>query len=631
MAFEKSKWIWLCGESGPDSYAEFYCPFVYGDGGAVLRISADTDYALFVNGRYAASGQYGDFEWYKIYDEIDLTAMLSEGDNDISVIAYYNGVATSRYRPAEAGLIFEIVTDEGVIAYSDGSTPSRPSACYKSGACIPVSVQLGFTFSYDSTASPREYLPSRIVKKNCRLYPRPIPRQQLLAPRVPAYVKKLSDTRYLVDLGGECVGLPTLEFFTESEQTVTVAFGEHIIDGGVRSRIGARNFLFTYKAHAGDNSFTEYMLRLGCRYLELFCESPISLGQLTLIPQVVPVRERCADISDQVERRIYAACVNTLRLCMMEHYVDCPWREQALYAFDSRNQMLSGYYAFEGMNADYARASLKLISEDRREDGLLSITSPSGVPLAIPAFSLYYLLAVREYVEHTGDASFAREIMPKLSSIVSTFADRVSGGLVRGFTEEDKWSFYDWSEHLNLGCGGSGEPDLMLNCLYVIALDSLEYLCRKVGVPFTREGEAEAVRRAVRGAFLTEGGYSVHSGKEELTSLGQALAILSGVATAERSRKLCEALVRGELSECSLSARVLVYEALMSVDADGYSDFIRADILDSYKPMLDFGSDTVWETARGAEDFSGAGSLCHGWSAVPVYIYHRLGVARYAE
>ena len=32
---------------------------------------------------------------------------------------------------------------------------------------------------------------------------------------------------------------------------------------------------------------------------------------------------------------------------MMEHYVDTPWREQCLYAFDARNQMLCGYYAFE--------------------------------------------------------------------------------------------------------------------------------------------------------------------------------------------------------------------------------------------------------------------------------------------
>ncbi len=34
------------------------------------------------------------------------------------------------------------------------------------------------------------------------------------------------------------------------------------------------------------------------------------------------------------------------------------------------------------------------------------------------------------------------------------------------------------------------------------------------------------------------------------------------------------------------------------------------------------GSTTCWETQYGAADFNNAGSLCHGWSALPVYYYH---------
>lgn len=35
--------------------------------------------------------------------------------------------------------------------------------------------------------------------------------------------------------------------------------------------------------------------------------------------------------------------------------------------------------------------------------------------------------------------------------------------------------------------------------------------------------------------------------------------------------------------------------------------------------MLDDGATTFWETELGADDFGGAGSLCHGWSAIPIY------------
>ena len=41
------------------------------------------------------------------------------------------------------------------------------------------------------------------------------------------------------------------------------------------------------------------------------------------------------------------------------------------------------------------------------------------------------------------------------------------------------------------------------------------------------------------------------------------------------------------------------------------------------KKMLDAGSTTVWETELGAPDFANAGSLCHGWSAMPIYYYSK--------
>ena len=36
------------------------------------------------------------------------------------------------------------------------------------------------------------------------------------------------------------------------------------------------------------------------------------------------------------------------------------------------------------------------------------------------------------------------------------------------------------------------------------------------------------------------------------------------------------------------------------------------------------GIGTVWETEDGERAFSNAGSLCHGWSALPIYYYHIL-------
>ena len=104
-------------------------------------------------------------------------------------------------------------------------------------------------------------------------------------------------------------------------------------------------------------------------------------------------------------------------------------------------------------------------------------------------------------------------------------------------------------------------------------------------------------------------------------------AILAGAVTGRETEVLADRIVAGEFSTASLSMQIWKYDALMRVNESKYRDFILDEIRKRYGAMLDAGSTTVWETERGASDFHNAGSLCHGWSAVPVYVFHRLGVA----
>jgi len=339
--------------------------------------------------------------------------------------------------------------------------------------------------------------------------------------------------------------------------------------------------------------------------------------------------ERPCAIEDELDRRIYDVCVNTLRLCMMEHYVDCPWREQALYAFDSRNQMLCGYYAFEDGNAAYARANLKLMGMDQREDGLLSICYPCGVPLAIPSFSLYYLVAMREYLDHTGDASLARELFPKLLGICEEFFGQMEDGLVTKFEGKSHWNFYDWTPHMQgtLNREEPAVPDLAINCLFVMALDAMEAICSATGENFPYGGYADQLRVRIREAFWRGDGFVMHLDTEEYTVLGNTLAVLASVVAGADAKRVCQVMTSGKWIDCTLSMKVLEYEALLRTDPDGYRDFVLTEIRSNYKIMLAAGSDTVWEVL-GEDIFSNAWSLCHGWSAIPVYIYHRLGIAQ---
>ena len=75
--FADACWIWYTKDDAPDTYGDFSDRFHYSDGKVICRISCDGDYTLWVNGIFVSSNQYGDFEHYKIYDSIDITAFLN--------------------------------------------------------------------------------------------------------------------------------------------------------------------------------------------------------------------------------------------------------------------------------------------------------------------------------------------------------------------------------------------------------------------------------------------------------------------------------------------------------------------------------------------------------------------------
>ena len=635
--FENSKWIWYTPEATADSYGEFKDTLTYGGGNAVIKISCDSDYTLFVNGVYAASGQYGDFEHYKIYDTVDITKYLNKGENQIFILVHHFGSNGSlRYRAAAAGLIFEVELEGKTALVSSETTLSRQSPAYISGNQRLVTSQLGFGFSYDATKENEDegFARSVAVDKKCDLFPRPIKKHDVLERAPMRSVRAIGENRLLIDLGGEVVGLPVLELKTEGPQKITVAWGEHIEDGGVRMIIGTRKFYYEYTAKAGHNAFTNYMLRLGCRYIEIISEAPVELIYAGVLPQVYDIAERPAAIADELDQRIYDISVNTLRKCMMEHYVDCPWREQSLYAFDSRNQMLCGYYAFEEGNRDYARSCLKLLGEDRRDDGLLSICAPCGGKLAIPSFSLYYLMEMKEYALHTGDVSLIREMLPKMKGILDEFLGRLKDGLIWTFEGIDMWNFYDWTTFASGSLRKShvAEPDIFINGLFILSLENYRTMCEMAGAEYPYpDGLADSIRQRIRDEFLDSCGlFSARIGAEQYTVLGNTFAILSGVVSGEDAEALCDKMIalEGDMIDCTLSMKVLEYEALLSVNTEKYRDFVLSEIRANYKKMLDYGHDTFWETIEGASAFSNAGSLCHGWSAIPVYIFHKLGLVK---
>lgn len=630
--FENAEWIWHCDNYDENEYAEFFEELEYNGKNTTLHISVCGDYVVFINGKYVASNQYADFPHYKVYDEINISDFLEYGKNTICFLVWYFGKSGMRYVTPNPGLIYEIISENKLLAYSSENTFSRKSKAYKSGVMKKVTPQLGYGFFYDAKKEDawlnnkiENFKQSYKIAEKSEFYKRPT-KKLSLGERVDGKITQ-NGNKYIVDLGEEIVGLLDFSFKCKKEQTLNILYGEVLENGHVKRVIGHRDFCVNYATRCGENEYCNYMFRFACRYIEIESEEPIDINYVGIIPQLMPVKVKNIALDNELDRKIYDICINTLKLCMMEHYVDCPWREQCLYAFDSRNQMLFGYSAFEGGNTEYAKANLRLISKDNRSDELLSICIPSAENLTIPSFSLYYILAVKEYLDFSGDLEFGNEVFEKLKSILNVFANNVKNDTVYCFTGKEHWNFYDWSPYAYSNIGEEKqEPDFLLNCIVIIALNAYSEICGKLNKENIFDGLAENLRKNVRKKYYNSetGLFFINNKNEEPTEIANSLAIISDVAIGELAEMICEKLNNAELIPCSLSMKNFKYDALLKVNKDKYSESVLNEIRQLYKTMLDAGSTTAWETIEGAAAFDNAGSLCHGWSAVPIYYYNKI-------
>ncbi len=679
--FEKSDWIWPNSENLPDEYAEFKININIQEGKKyIFNIAADTNYSVDINGTTTFFGQFCDYPFYKVYDSIDITDMLKTGDNEIKIYAFYMGgdFATYYYKGASAGIIYEIVADGEIISVSCSDTLSRLSPHYESHNQTILTVWKGFTFTYNSIGADIPWGESHIKTDIGRnFHKRP---NKMLVLRAPVSTEIVrfgsfvygegellgqrmqnarlyeanfkngvlsSDNKGIFIISqlekGDC-GFVHFDIELPEDCEVHIGYGEHLTDGICRtSPIPSHNHTAVYKAHKGRNVFTERFMRFGCRYVQLFIQSNSAVINYVGLRTVdYPIVFKPFSSGNKRRDRIYEVAANTLRCCMHEHYEDGPMREGALYAHDSRNQMQFTYYGTE--NPEFARASLTLMNKGTNpRTRLLSLTFPSYTGTCIPSYTPSFVLAVDEYIRHTGDTSLGKETYETLKALNKRFESKSDErGIISNFNDEERgegvsyWDFFDWTETMK-GSAGVFDYECPLNAWYSLMLGSMASICRYIGlndeadIYLKRKAKldkaiAQVFFDADAGVFKTyenrrQGTYSVYN---------QSLCVLCSAADYVPKSEIIKVLeTNGEdftypIDRDTLASCGFRYDALMSIDLQKYKDLILDDIDRVYGAMLDKGATTFWETEKGESDFKGGGSLCHAWSAAPLKYYRML-------
>ena len=636
---KRAKWIWLNQEAKSDEYAVFQDTFnVDKTNDTVLKISALGDYNVYVNGEFVAFGQYADYAHYKVYDEVDISSYLKTGENTLLIVAWYIGKSFSTYKDFGAGLLFEITSSTGeVLSWSRAGMRSSIANGYVSHLNKQITLQLGYSYRYDARITDYVWGEAVEVKEfGTELIKRPNKKLEL-SDFMPA--KLIDGEKRLYDLGRESCGFLDIQFKAESGEKIVVAYGEHIVDGGVRAYIDGRDFTVELIGNGEWVAFLGSFRRLGCRYLQIFGNAEIE--RIGLRETNYPLEIKPYSIADERRRKIYEISLRTLSLCMHEHYEDCPWREQSMYIMDSRNQMLCGYYGFN--NPEFALSAIRLMAQGQKENGLFELCFPADVPITIPSFSLAYTTVVLEYTQFTRDTSLAKEVFSNMEKMLNYFITRLDGdGLFKTVSEEGIWHFYEWIPVLDgafFELDGSkkirNEYDSLINAFLSISLGNMATICSLLQdydkTFYYNDLKLKCNQSIKKTFFVSETGlFKTHSDRDGYSELANALCVLADVCTAEEANVIAEKLAFGYdgWDRNTLSMSIFRYDALLKTDKETYADIVLKDIDETYGFMLDHGATSFWETIKGEADFHFAGSLCHGWSALPVYYYHILGVCK---
>lgn len=675
---------WICSED-TEEVNQYFCfrrNFELSDAicGAVLKISVNWDFRPYLNGERLNGNQFPDAPERKSRSEISLPP-LRAGKNVLALLVYNPNEDFSAQLKAPDGVWGEVSVDGKILFVTDETWRVRKHTAYLSGGIAKTTLQLGYCQFYDArledawtslayddsewpAAVPADYTP-QLAPRPLPLLPRGerIPASPVKAAHIfrvkehPTFARTvMADQKefcpvwnvlqngsltldaggqrgvmLIYDLGAEFVGYLEMECRSPAGTIIDLSFGEHLDDGMVRAAIDGRNFTDRFVACEGDNHFEVPFRRMGCRYLQVNLVSPTGGGFLLKflglrscnIELGAPAPFVCDDPQESTMRGI---ALRTLRMCMHDHYEDCPWREQSLYAYDSRNQMLFGYYAWG--NYDFAATSLRLLGESfSPNDGYLNLCAPTHRSVTIPIFSMVWVTALWENCLFSGNDHllhlFADQIVMMIAAIRQS--GFTANGVLRCPDPAQYWNFAEWVPGLDGGGHSPGTEWAPHSLYFCEMLKSAALIFDTIGRRFEagkfRE-EADQLGAAVEKHFADPavGCYRTWS-RDDLPRHRhtQFLMLALELASPEMRRTIPAALRHPDVLPETCSPWPYMIRGLFSL-SPAARQFAISEITRVCRAMYDAGATTWFETPEGGSAFDNAGSLCHAWSAVQPYL-----------
>lgn len=328
----------------------------------------------------------------------------------------------------------------------------------------------------------------------------------------------------------------------------------------------------------------------------------------------IPVRAEFQG-DDELLNRIWKVAEHTFSLCSGIFFIDGIKRDKWIWSGDAYQNILTNQYLMADPDIN-RRTLLALRGNDPMTTHINTIID----------YSLFWILGVGEHYQAYGDQEFLEQIYPKMCSLMEFCAGQVDEhGFFTG--RDGDWVYIDWADMDKTGAL-CAEQMLFAKCWDVMAAVS-----RAIGADGRKYEEKyrellgkinEFYWDEEKGAYID----SFVSGRRCVTRHANIFAIIYDLA--EESKK--ERIVKTVLLNDNVPQITTPYFKFYEMDAlckMGHLTEVLQKVKEYWGGMLERGAVTFWEeydpNVSEEEQYDMYGdkfgkSLCHAWSASPIYL-----------
>ncbi|HVO24034.1 MAG TPA: alpha-L-rhamnosidase C-terminal domain-containing protein [Candidatus Margulisiibacteriota bacterium] len=458
------------------------------------------------------------------------------------------------------------------------------------------------------------------------------------------------DVSLLLDFGRIHSGYPFIDVEAHGGEVIEVAVAEGI-PGEWDSAPPAAPRISRDSGH-GAHVF-RYIARPGRQRFERFEWAAVRYAQLTVrnAPHGLRVRHVGStfahypaearghfECSDPLLTRLWEVGRYTLQLCMHDGWEDCPGREQRQWLGDATVEFLVGQAAFGPSVNALNRQFLQQAAESQRPDGLTQMYAPGDHRtngMLIPDWTLQWILNAEQHLLYTGEVETIEAVFPAIQRALAWFERQI--GPHDLVAELPYWHFHDWA-----ALGRHGEA-ATLNAVLVGALRAAATLARALESERAARHYVSLAERlaaalnvrhwdAERGVYVDVVDPATGKRDRRVSQHANAALILWDIAPRARWASMIEWISDPARLVFTAAPPIVpsgapfdpqtnvvlantffshfVYRALCRA---GRCDLVLALMRERYGRMLARGATTLWES------YEPTASLCHGFSATPVY------------